>query len=66
VAGQLGFGMGTHGCLGMAVARLKGEILLGELARRAPAIGLAGEPVWTLNNTLRGFDRLSLRVTATS
>lgn len=61
--GHVGFGMGVHGCLGMAVARMQGEILLGELARRVSTVELAGAPVWRLNNTLRGYGRLPVYLT---
>jgi 4-methoxybenzoate monooxygenase (O-demethylating) len=64
--GHLGFGMGVHGCLGTAVARLQGEALLGELARRVSTVELAGEPVRRLSNTLRGYDRLPVHLTPPS
>src|SRR5262245_44573237 len=60
--GHLAFGVGIHGCVGMAVARLEAEILLSLLARRVEAVELAGEPERRLNNTLRGLARLPLRV----
>lgn len=60
-AGHLGFGTGIHACVGRAIARLEGEVLLGVLARRVEAIELAGEPALKLNNTLRGFERLPVR-----
>jgi cytochrome P450 len=61
--GHVGFGMGVHGCLGMAVARMQGDVLLGELARRVSTVELAGAPVWRLNNTLRGYGRLPVTLT---
>ncbi len=60
--GHLAFGVGIHGCVGMAVARLEAEIVLTLLASRAEAIELAGEPERRLNNTLRGLARLPVRV----
>jgi hypothetical protein len=60
--GHLAFGVGIHGCVGMAVARMEGEIVLSHLASRAEAIELAGEPERRLNNTLRGLARLPVRV----
>ena len=61
-SGHLAFGMGIHGCVGMAVARLEAEILLPLLASRVATIELDGEPVRRLNNTLRGLARLPLRI----
>lgn len=57
VGGHVGFGAGIHLCTGAAFARLEGEALLGALAR-----GIAGSalPVPRLNNTLCGFDALTL------
>jgi hypothetical protein len=60
--GHLAFGVGIHGCVGMAVARMEGEIVLSHLASRAEAIELAGESERRLNNTLRGLARLPVRV----
>lgn len=60
--GHLAFGVGIHGCVGMAVARLEAEIVLTLLASRAEAIELDGEPERRLNNTLRGLARLPVRV----
>jgi hypothetical protein len=62
--GHLAFGVGIHGCVGMAVARLEAEIVLTRLARRAEAIEISGEPERRLNNTLRGLARLPVRVRA--
>ena len=60
--GHVGFGNGIHGCVGQAVARMEGEIVLTALAKRVEAIELSGEPRLLLNNTLRGW--ASLPVTA--
>jgi cytochrome P450 len=61
-AGHVGFGAGIHGCVGQAVARLEGELVLAALARRVAAIEVDGEPVRRFNNTLRGLARLPVRV----
>jgi hypothetical protein len=58
------FGTGIHGCVGQAVARLESEAIFGALTKRVAAIELAGEPKRRLNNTLRGFDSLPLRIKA--
>jgi 4-methoxybenzoate monooxygenase (O-demethylating) len=63
-AGHMTFGTGIHGCVGQAIARLETEAILTALASRVVSIELAGEPRRRLNNTLRGFDTLPLRVVA--
>ena len=62
-AGHMTFGTGIHGCVGQAVARLETEAVLGALAKRVKSLELTAEPVRRLNNTLRGFDTLPLRLT---
>jgi cytochrome P450 len=42
--GHLAFGHGMHFCLGAPLARLEGEIAIGELIRRFPAARLAVRP----------------------
>jgi cytochrome P450 len=44
------------------VARLETEAILGALVRRVATLELTGEPTRRLNNTLRGFDSLPLRL----
>jgi cytochrome P450 len=60
--GHMTFGTGIHGCVGQAVARLETEAILGALVRRVATLDLTAEPTRRLNNTLRGFDTLPLRV----
>jgi cytochrome P450 len=60
--GHMTFGTGIHGCVGQAVARLESEALFGALLKRVVAFELTGEPTRRLNNTLRGFDTLPLRL----
>ena len=55
-------GAGIHVCVGRIMARLEAQTLLGALAERVEEIALDGEPVRELNNTLRGLERLPLRV----
>jgi hypothetical protein len=62
--GHVGFGYGIHACVGQMVARLEAEILLSALARSVASIELTGDPVWRLNNTLHGLDRLPVRLQA--
>ncbi|MGA2053813.1 MAG: cytochrome P450 [Bradyrhizobium sp.] len=61
-AGHMTFGTGIHGCVGQAVARLETEAVLGALAKRVELFELTAEPTRRLNNTLRGFDTLPLRI----
>lgn len=61
-AGHVGFGAGTHACVGQMLARLEGEALLGALARQVETLELAGPPVRQLSNTLRGLQTLPVRV----
>ena len=60
--GHVGFGAGIHGCVGQAVARLEGEIILAELAKQVEKIQIVGEPKLQLNNTLRGWASLPVSV----
>jgi 4-methoxybenzoate monooxygenase (O-demethylating) len=61
-AGHMTFGTGIHGCVGQAVARLEAEAVFSALARRVASFELTGEPTRRLNNFLRGFDTLPLRI----
>jgi 4-methoxybenzoate monooxygenase (O-demethylating) len=60
--GHVGFGFGIHACVGQAVARMEGEIILTELAKRVEKIQLVGEPKLQINNTLRGWASLPVAV----
>ena len=62
-SGHVAFGYGIHSCVGQAVARMEGEIVLKALAERIERVELAAPPVRRLNNTLRGLASLPLRVT---
>jgi 4-methoxybenzoate monooxygenase (O-demethylating) len=63
-AGHMTFGTGIHGCVGQAVARLESEAIFGALAKRVVSFELTAKPERRLNNTLRGFDSLPLRIKA--
>jgi cytochrome P450 len=60
--GHMAFGTGIHGCVGQAIARLEGEVVLTAIARRVKRIEVAGEHTRRLNNTLRALDTLPLRL----
>jgi cytochrome P450 len=63
-AGHMTFGTGIHGCVGQAVARLESEAIFGALAKRVISFEITSKPERRLNNTLRGFDTLPLRIKA--
>jgi hypothetical protein len=60
--GHMTFGTGIHGCVGQAVARLESEAIFGALVKRVASFEMTGKPERRLNNTLRGFDTLPLRI----
>ncbi|NAZ84299.1 cytochrome P450 [Kineococcus sp. R8] len=61
-SGHVGFGMGLHQCVGQHVARLEAEAVLGALLERVGSLDLAGTPRRHLNNTMRAWGSLPLRV----
>jgi cytochrome P450 len=61
-AGHVAFGAGVHMCVGQLLARLEGETLLAAFARAFARIEPDGEPAPLLNNTLRGWTALPVRV----
>ena len=61
---HLAFGMGIHFCLGAPLARIEGQIAIGEMARRLGSAELAvAEPAYKENVTLRGLASLPVRFT---
>jgi cytochrome P450 len=60
---HVAFGGGHHFCLGAALARLEGEVAIPTLVRRFPDLELDGEPIRRDTFTLRGLERLPVRVT---
>ncbi|MEM7271776.1 MAG: cytochrome P450 [Actinomycetota bacterium] len=57
-ARHLSFGGGIHHCLGMALARIEGQIALGSLVSRFRTLTLAEEPPIRDRMVLRGYDRI--------
>lgn len=61
VGGHLAFGFGQHVCMGQGLARLELKAQFTALARHVEHIELIdAEPM--INNTLRGFKRLAMRL----
>jgi cytochrome P450 len=58
-AGQLAFGSGRHTCLGAHLARLEMQSILKAMTNRVESFQI-GEPVFVLNNILRGPQTLPM------
>jgi cytochrome P450 len=63
-SGHVAFGMGLHQCVGQHIARLEAMAVLDALLDRVSSVELAGEPHRHLNNTLRGWEHMPVRVHA--
>jgi cytochrome P450 len=59
---HIGFGHGVHMCMGLHLARLEMRSVLASMAKRVIRWELDGEPVVAMNNTIRAFERLPVRV----
>lgn len=60
--GHVGLGAGIHGCVGQAIARLEGEVVLTAIAKKVKKIEVSGHHTRRLNNTLRALETLPLRL----
>jgi cytochrome P450 PksS len=61
---HVGFGTGSHQCLGLHLARLEAEVALDVLFSRYPHLAVDGDPMavrWIARPGLRGLKRLPLR-----
>ncbi len=65
-SGHVGFGMGIHQCVGQHVARMEASSLLAAMIERIDTIELTGTPRRHLNNTLRAWASLPVRITLKS
>ena len=61
-SGHVGFGMGLHQCVGQHVARLEAVSILSALLDAVDSIELTDTPTRHLNNTLRGWESMPVRV----
>jgi cytochrome P450 len=58
---HVGFGLGTHFCLGANLARLEIKVMFEELLARFERFEVAGPLAWTNNNRLLSLTELPLR-----
>jgi 4-methoxybenzoate monooxygenase (O-demethylating) len=60
--GHVAFGSGIHACVGQVIARAEAEALLEELARNVERLELTGPPRRWLNNAVRSWASVPLRI----
>ena len=65
-ASHVAFGFGEHACAGMGLARLEATAVLTALARRVERFELDGPPFRKLNNVIRAFGSLPMRIVPAS
>ena len=58
---HLGFGVGTHFCLGARLARLEARVAFEELLARLPDYQLTGDPGWKTSIWARSHHRVPVR-----
>ena len=61
---HLGFGVGTHFCLGARLARLEARVAFEELLARLPDYELTGDPGWKTSIWARSHKQVPVRFTA--
>lgn len=59
---HLGFGHGSHHCLGAALARAELTALLEVLAERVRTVAVRGEPRWMRSNLVQGYVGLDIEL----
>lgn len=61
---HVGFGHGAHACAGQGLARLETTAMLQALLERVDRIELTGTPTWAVNNIIRRYEHLPLKLIA--
>ena len=59
---HLAFGTGIHACAGMSLARMEGQVAIGQLVARCGTIAPAGAPLRSGRARFRGFLRYPVRL----
>ncbi len=59
---HVGFGHGVHMCMGLHLARLEMRSVLAAMVKRVARWELDGESTLAMNNTIRAFERLPVRI----
>lgn len=59
---SVAFGGGPHYCMGAALARLEGAVVIASLLRRFPRMQLSGEPSFTPSYIMRAITGLPIRL----
>jgi cytochrome P450 enzyme len=59
---SVAFGGGPHYCMGAALARLEGTVVIGTLLRRFPRMQLAGDPSFSPSFIMRAITGLPIRL----
>jgi cytochrome P450 len=62
LTGQIGYGMGIHGCVAQMMARLEGEVFFRSLATQVRTLESAGPSALRLNPGLRGLSELPITI----
>ena len=62
LAGQMGYGVGIHGCVAQMLARLEGEVFFNALARGVTELEATGPGQLRLNPGLRGLSSLPIHL----
>lgn len=62
VSQSVAFGGGPHYCMGAALARLEGAVVIASLFRRFPHMQLAGEPSFSPSYIMRAITGLPIRL----
>lgn len=63
-SGHLSMGRGIHACVGAPIARLEADVLLSTFARRVKSVERVGDSIPYINNSLRGWTSIPIRVVA--